>query len=91
MCVCRLSGESPFQGGSDAETLALVTSAQWEFDEESFEEISGDAQGFISALLNKAPRWVTVSLKQSDPLPAHRNSVSRFVERGHRHEKGSEV
>ncbi|KAJ3601594.1 hypothetical protein NHX12_032562 [Muraenolepis orangiensis] len=56
ICYILLSGESPFQGSSDAETLALVTSAQWEFDEESFEEITEDAKGFISSLLNKDPR-----------------------------------
>ncbi|MEQ2177625.1 hypothetical protein GOODEAATRI_005461 [Goodea atripinnis] len=49
-------GESPFQGNSDAETLALVTAAQWEFDEDSFEDITEEAQNFISSLLNKDPR-----------------------------------
>ena len=53
VCFCRLSGESPFQGSSDAETLALVTAAQWEFDDESFEDISSQAKEFISSLLNK--------------------------------------
>lgn len=53
----RLSGESPFQGNDDAETLALVTAAQWEFDEESFDEISEEAKNFISSLLEKDPRW----------------------------------
>ncbi|KAA8585338.1 hypothetical protein FQN60_004032, partial [Etheostoma spectabile] len=51
-----LSGESPFQGNSDAETLALVTAAQWEFDEESFDEITDEAKNFISSLLNKDAR-----------------------------------
>lgn len=53
----RLSGESPFQGNDDAETLALVTAAKWEFDEESFEEITEEAKNFISSLLDKDPRW----------------------------------
>ncbi|KPP73498.1 hypothetical protein Z043_107416, partial [Scleropages formosus] len=53
ICYILLSGESPFQGDSDAETLALVTAAQWEFDEESFEEITEQAKDFISALLKK--------------------------------------
>ncbi|XP_015241425.1 PREDICTED: myosin light chain kinase, smooth muscle-like [Cyprinodon variegatus] len=56
ICYILLSGESPFQGNSDAETLALVTAAQWEFDEESFEDITQEAQDFISSLLNKDPR-----------------------------------
>lgn len=54
--VFRLSGESPFQGNSDTETLALVTAAQWEFDEESFEGITDEAKNFISSLLNKDTR-----------------------------------
>lgn len=57
----RLSGESPFQGNNDAETLALVTAAQWEFDEESFDEITEEAQDFISSLLEKDPRWFVVT------------------------------
>ncbi|KAM4717283.1 myosin light chain kinase, smooth muscle isoform 1-T3 [Anableps anableps] len=56
ICYILLSGESPFQGNSDAETLALVTAAQWEFDEESFKYITEEAQNFISSLLNKDPR-----------------------------------
>lgn len=53
---CRLSGESPFQGDDDAETLASVTAAQWEFSEESFEEITQEAKDFISSLLIKQTR-----------------------------------
>ncbi|KAG5280024.1 hypothetical protein AALO_G00084100 [Alosa alosa] len=56
ICYILLSGESPFQGSSDAETLALVTAAQWEFDDESFEDISSEARNFISSLLNKNMR-----------------------------------
>ncbi|XP_061761323.1 myosin light chain kinase, smooth muscle isoform X1 [Nerophis ophidion] len=56
ICYILLSGESPFQGSSDADTLALVTAAQWEFEEESFEEITEQAKHFISSLLEKDPR-----------------------------------
>nr|XP_057904883.1 myosin light chain kinase, smooth muscle isoform X2 [Doryrhamphus excisus] len=56
ICYILLSGESPFQGSSDADTLALVTAAQWEFDEESFEEITDEAKDFISSLLEEDPR-----------------------------------
>lgn len=54
----RLSGESPFQGNSDPETLALVTAARYEFDQESFEDISDQAKDFISSLLKKDRRLV---------------------------------
>lgn len=57
LCMGRLSGESPFQGDSDAETQALVTAARYEFDEESFEDISDEARDFISSLLQKDPRF----------------------------------
>lgn len=68
MCVCvfvflyaRLSGDSPFQGNSDAETLTLVTAAYYEFDEESFEDISEEAKDFIQSLLKKDRRCVTTT------------------------------
>ncbi|KAI3365201.1 hypothetical protein L3Q82_010304, partial [Scortum barcoo] len=56
ICFILLSGESPFQGNSDPETLALVTAARYEFDEESFEDISDQAKDFISCLLKKDRR-----------------------------------
>ncbi|XP_047465545.1 myosin light chain kinase, smooth muscle-like [Mugil cephalus] len=56
ICFILLSGESPFQGNSDAETLSLVTAARFEFDEESFEDISDQAKAFISSLLKKDRR-----------------------------------
>lgn len=56
ICYILLSGESPFQGESDSETLALVTAVQWEFDEESFEDITDLAKDFISSLLSKDVR-----------------------------------
>lgn len=67
----RLSGESPFQGNDDAETLALVTAAQWEFDEESFEEITEEAKNFISSLLEKDPRWFRTACHQHQCLLFH--------------------
>nr|XP_061822599.1 myosin light chain kinase, smooth muscle-like [Nerophis lumbriciformis] len=53
ICFILLSGESPFQGNNDAETFGLVTAARYEFDPESFEDISDQAKDFISALLKK--------------------------------------
>lgn len=51
----RLSGESPFQGNTDSETLALVTAGSWEFDPE-FDDLSDKAKDFISRLLKKEKR-----------------------------------
>lgn len=70
----RLSGESPFQGNSDAETLALVTAAFYEFDEESFEDISEQAKDFIQSLLKKDRRCVKKK---------HTHRITIFALRGH--------
>ena len=48
-----MSGLSPFLGDNDAETLANVTSGEYDFDDESFEDISDSAKDFISQLLVK--------------------------------------
>uniref|UniRef100_A0A7M4FB00 Myosin light chain kinase, smooth muscle-like n=1 Tax=Crocodylus porosus TaxID=8502 RepID=A0A7M4FB00_CROPO len=56
ICYILLSGDSPFQGSSDMETLNNITAARWEFDEETFSEISEQAKEFISQLLQKDSR-----------------------------------
>eukprot|EP00794_Sanderia_malayensis_P017278 gene17279-19005_t len=48
-----LSGLSPFMGDNDAETLANVTTAEWDFDDPVFEDISQEAKEFITDLLVK--------------------------------------
>ena len=51
--LIRLSGLSPFMGDNDAETLANVTTAEWDFDDPVFEDISQEAKEFIEDLLVK--------------------------------------
>ena len=48
-----LSGLSPFMGDSDLETMANVTRAAFDFDDESFDPITDDAKNFIEKLLIK--------------------------------------
>ncbi|XP_071584405.1 myosin light chain kinase, smooth muscle-like [Heliangelus exortis] len=55
ICYILLSGESPFLGDSDMETLSNVTAAQWDFEDETFSEISQQAKNFIRQLLQKEP------------------------------------
>ena len=56
-----LSGLSPFMGDNDAETLANVQTAEWDFDDDVFDDISDDAREFISNLLVlKATNRITV-------------------------------
>lgn len=53
-----LSGLSPLLGDNDNETLANVTAAEWDFDDESFDVISDQAKDFIAQLLVKNARYV---------------------------------
>ncbi|XP_056605580.1 myosin light chain kinase 3 isoform X3 [Triplophysa dalaica] len=46
-----LSGLSPFLGDNDAETMNNILHANWDFDAESFENVSEEAKDFISRLL----------------------------------------
>ena len=50
-----LSGLMPFAGEDDNETLCNIANLDWEFDKESFEEISADARDFIQKLLTLSP------------------------------------
>jgi len=56
--MSRLSGLSPLLGEDDNETLANVTAAEWDFDDESFDVISDEAKDFIGQLLVKNGRYV---------------------------------
>uniref|UniRef100_A0A8C5WK91 Myosin light chain kinase 3 n=1 Tax=Leptobrachium leishanense TaxID=445787 RepID=A0A8C5WK91_9ANUR len=48
-----LSGLSPFLGESDAETMNYIVNCNWDFDAETFEQVSEEAKDFISRLLIK--------------------------------------
>uniref|UniRef100_A0A673HMZ5 Myosin light chain kinase, smooth muscle n=1 Tax=Sinocyclocheilus rhinocerous TaxID=307959 RepID=A0A673HMZ5_9TELE len=56
ICYILVSGLSPFMGENDNETLANVTSATWDFEDEAFDEISDQAKDFIGSLLKKDMR-----------------------------------
>ncbi len=49
----RLSGLSPFMGDTDLETMANVTIAEYDYEDEAFNNISSDAKNFIDKLLVK--------------------------------------
>lgn len=48
-------------GDNDSETLVSVTMAQWDFEDDAFDEISDDAKNFIETLLVKDMRWAGFS------------------------------
>lgn len=58
LSLFSLSGLSPFMGETDIETMANVTVAKYDFDDEAFNEISEDAKDFIKKLLVKDKEWV---------------------------------
>lgn len=46
----------PFSGDDDHQTLVKVAKADWDFDDECFDDLSHDAMEFIERLLVKEPR-----------------------------------
>ena len=54
---CSISGLSPFLGDSEAETLANVTGADWDFEDETFDDVTDDAKDFITHLLQKNMKY----------------------------------
>ncbi|TRY73098.1 hypothetical protein TCAL_00900 [Tigriopus californicus] len=53
ICYVLLSGLSPFMGDTDLETMANVTIAEYDYEDEAFDEISEDARDFMNRLLVK--------------------------------------
>ncbi|CAF2129277.1 unnamed protein product [Rotaria magnacalcarata] len=53
ICYVLLSGLSPFMGENDNDTYANINRANYDFDDESFTDISKEAKDFISKLLVK--------------------------------------
>lgn len=54
----RLSGLSPFMGENDNDTYANINRVNYDFDDESFTEISDEAKDFIGKLLVKNKEFV---------------------------------
>ena len=50
---CSLSGLSPFMGDTDLETMANVTIAEYDYEDEVFNNISDQAKDFVDQLLIK--------------------------------------
>ncbi|XP_041366191.1 myosin light chain kinase, smooth muscle-like isoform X2 [Gigantopelta aegis] len=90
VCYVLLSGLSPFMADTEAETLANVTTATWDFNAEEFDSISKEAKDFISKLLIKDPRkrlsaasclehqWLRRSVKRESRIPERSLSKKRL-------------
>ncbi|XP_023702822.1 myosin light chain kinase, smooth muscle isoform X2 [Cryptotermes secundus] len=101
ICYVLLSGLSPFMGATDIETMANVTIAKYDFDDEVFNEISEDAKDFIQKLLLKdkerrmsatqclAHNWLRTKPKPPPPvaeeLDVAKDNLRFFVERWNEH------
>ena len=46
LCVCRLTGLSPFMGDNDKETLLNIAKCNWDFNDPSFDHISQEVSNF---------------------------------------------
>ncbi|XP_023344786.1 myosin light chain kinase, smooth muscle [Eurytemora carolleeae] len=51
ICYVLVSGLSPFMGDTDLETMANVTIAEFDYEDEAFEKVSDEAKDFIDHLL----------------------------------------
>ena len=51
--IFRLSGLSPFMGDTDLETMANVTIAEYDYEDEAFDKVSDLAKDFVDKLLIK--------------------------------------
>ncbi|KAJ4450880.1 hypothetical protein ANN_02312 [Periplaneta americana] len=101
ICYVLLSGLSPFMGETDIETMANVTIAKYDFDDDVFNEISEDAKDFITQLLVKdkerrmsatqclAHPWLRRKPKPPPPvaeeLDVAKDNLRFFVERWNEH------
>ena len=59
-----ISGLSPFMGETDIQTMANVTIAKYDFEDESFSSVSAECMDFISKLLVKDMRYVVYELSK---------------------------
>ncbi|XP_060526795.1 death-associated protein kinase 2 [Cylas formicarius] len=100
ICYVLLSGLSPFMGATDVETMANVTIAKYDFDDEAFQDISENAKDFIRKLLVKDQNKRMSSdeclrhawLEKRKPLIARvpsmdvtKDNLKQFVERWNEH------
>ncbi|KAF7268936.1 hypothetical protein GWI33_017991, partial [Rhynchophorus ferrugineus] len=100
ICYVLLSGLSPFMGSTDVETMANVTIAKYDFDDEAFINISDNAKDFIKKLLLKdldqrmtaekclQHEWLRKKkpiLQHTDSMDVTKDNLKLFVERWNEH------
>ena len=78
ICYVLLSGLSPFMGETDVETFANITGAEFDFDDDAFDDVSQEAKEFISDLLvhRKEDRMSAVECLESAWLSQHNENMS---------------
>ncbi|KAJ8982945.1 hypothetical protein NQ317_005260, partial [Molorchus minor] len=98
ICYVLLSGLSPFMGVTDVETMANVTVAKYDFDDEAFDEISDNAKDFIQKLLVKDVtqrlsaqeclnhEWLKrKKILRTPSMDVTKDNLKQFVERWNEH------
>lgn len=78
ICYVLLSGLSPFMGETDVETFANITGAEFDFDDDAFDDVSQEAKEFISDLLvhRKEDRMSARECLESAWLAQHNENMS---------------
>lgn len=78
-------------GDSDVDTFTNITRAEYDFDDESFDNVSQDAKDFISSLLihrkeNRltaeqclATKWLTEQNEEFNKIPICTDKLKKFI------------
>ncbi|XP_002935598.3 myosin light chain kinase, smooth muscle [Xenopus tropicalis] len=77
ICYILLSGDSPFQGNNDMETMQNITSACWDFDDETNALLSETAKDFVKRLLQKNMRSRLTAVQALDHPWVQHKCVSK--------------
>nr|XP_039266508.1 muscle M-line assembly protein unc-89-like [Styela clava] len=93
ICYILLSGLSPFMGDNDSETLSNITAAEWDFEDEAFDDISYEAKDFIRKLLVKRlnqrytvdkaleHKWLKKDINKMQKSKLNTKNLKRFLAR----------
>jgi len=84
-----LSGCPPFEGDDEAETMKLIETLEYDFDDESFEEVSAEAKDLIKNILTYEDQrmtlddilehdWITKNSKSSEYSCMNVNLVDKL-------------
>ncbi|CAM9326347.1 unnamed protein product [Lampetra fluviatilis] len=93
ICYILVSGISPLAGDTDVETMANVTSCNWDFDDDGFADISEDCKDLIGKMIEKDVKkrwtceqcvqhpWVQSSPERLEPKQLNKERMRSYITR----------